>query len=256
MAELLTLEHVSKAFGGVRAIDDFNLSLNQGSIYGLIGPNGAGKTTIFNAITGIYRVDSGRITFDGRDITRAEPHQAAQWGIARTFQNIRLFNNLSVIENVIIGCNIHATYGLPHAILRLPGYRRAKKAMEEKAMGLLEIVGLRDKASERADSLPYGNQRKLEIARAMAIEPKLLLLDEPAAGMNEEESADLVRFIRELRNAFAVTILMIEHHMDVVSDLCEHCTVLNFGKTLATGIMDDIRADPEVIEAYLGGDDA
>ena len=256
MAELLTLDHVSKAFGGVHAIDDFNLSLKRGSIYGLIGPNGAGKTTIFNTITGIYRADSGRITFDGRDITHIEPHQAAQWGIARTFQNIRLFSNLPVIENVVIACNIHATYGLPHALLRLPGYRRARKAMEQKAMGLLEIVGLRDKAAERAGSLPYGNQRKLEIARAMAIDPKLLLLDEPAAGMNEEESADLVRFILELHSTFDVTILMIEHHMDVVSDLCEYCSVLNFGRTLATGTMDDIRADPQVIEAYLGGDDA
>ena len=256
MAELLTLDHVFKAFGGVRAIDDFNLSLKRGSIYGLIGPNGAGKTTIFNTITGIYRADSGRIAFEGRDITRAQPHQVAQWGIARTFQNIRLFGNLSVRENVVIACNVHADYSLPQALLRLPGYRRTRRAMEEKAMGLLEIVGLQDRASERAGSLPYGNQRKLEIARAMAIDPKLLLLDEPAAGMNEEESADLVRFIFELRRAFEVTILMIEHHMDVVSDLCEYCTVLNFGRTLATGTMEEIRANPAVIEAYLGGDDA
>ena len=256
MSELLTLSHVSKAFGGVHAIDDFSLDLQEGTIYGLIGPNGAGKTTIFNTITGIYRADSGTIRFNGEDITNVQPHEAAEKGIARTFQNIRLFSNLSVKENVIIASNIHATYNLAHALLRLPKYRRSKAEQEEKAMELLKIVDLADKAGERAGSLPYGHQRKLEIARAMAIRPKLLLLDEPAAGMNEEESADLVQFILGLRENFSVTILLIEHHMDVVTNLCEGCTVLNFGRTLATGTMAEIRNNPEVIAAYLGGDEA
>ena len=256
MSELLTLSHVSKAFGGVHAIDDFSLQLEEGAIYGLIGPNGAGKTTIFNTITGIYRADAGTIHFAGEDITRVQPHEAAQKGIARTFQNIRLFSNLSVQENVVIASNIHATYNMADALLRLPKYRRARKEQEAKALELLKIVDLADKAGERAGSLPYGHQRKLEIARAMAIRPKLLLLDEPAAGMNEEESADLVQFILGLRETFHVTILLIEHHMDVVTNLCEACTVLNFGRTLATGTMAEIRNNPEVIAAYLGGDDA
>ena len=255
MSELLTLSHVSKAFGGVQAIDDFSLHLEQNSVYGLIGPNGAGKTSIFNTITGIYRADAGTIHFNGEDITQVQPHEAAQKGIARTFQNIRLFSNLSLKENVIAAANIHATYNLADALLRLPKYRRAKKELEAEAMDLLTIVDLADKAEERAGSLPYGHQRKLEIARALAIHPKLLLLDEPAAGMNEEESADLVQFILSLRDTFHVTILLIEHHMDVVTNLCEACTVLNFGKTLATGTMAEIRTNPEVIAAYLGGDD-
>ena len=256
MADLLTLSNVSKAFGGVHAIDDFSLSLPEGAIQGLIGPNGAGKTTIFNTITGIYRADAGEIRFAGEDITAVQPHQAAQKGIARTFQNIRLFGNLSVLENVVIACNMHAGYHLADALLRLPAYRRAKAEAEEKARGFLEIVGLQDKAGERAASLPYGHQRKLEIARAMATGPRLLLLDEPAAGMNAEESRELVDFIFRLREQFAVTVLLIEHHMDVVTNLCERCTVLNFGRTLASGSMEEIRKNQEVVAAYLGGDEA
>ena len=230
MSEILSLSHVSKAFGGVHAIDDFSLTLQEGSIYGLIGPNGAGKTTIFNTITGIYRADSGTISLNGQDITSIQPHQAVQKGIARTFQNIRLFDNLSVLENVVIACNIHSSYGLGDALLRTPKFRSARREIEERAMGFLKIVGLADRVNERANSLPYGHQRKLEIARAMATDPKLLLLDEPAAGMNAEESLELVDFIFQLRERFAVTILLIEHHMDVVAQLCERCTVLNFGK--------------------------
>ena len=256
MAELLSLSHVSKAFGGVHAIDDFSLSLPGGAIHGLIGPNGAGKTTIFNTITGIYRADAGEIRFAGEDITGVTPHGAAQKGIARTFQNIRLFSNLSVLENVVIACNLHARYNLADALLRLPAYRRLRRETEERARSFLKIVGLQDKAEERASSLPYGHQRKLEIARAMATDPKLLLLDEPAAGMNEEESRELVSFIFGLREKFAVTILLIEHHMDVVTNLCERCTVLNFGRTLASGPMEEIRRNPEVVAAYLGGDEA
>ena len=255
-SELLSLSHVSKAFGGVHAIDDFSLSLPEGTIHGLIGPNGAGKTTIFNTITGIYRADAGEIRFAGEDITNTEPHEAARKGIARTFQNIRLFGNLPVLENVIIACNMRTTYHLADALLRLPAFRKAKKETEERARNFLEIVGLADKANERASSLPYGHQRKLEIARAMATDPRLLLLDEPAAGMNEEESRELVNFIFSLRERFSVTILLIEHHMDVVTNLCENCTVLNFGRTLASGPMEEIRRNPEVVAAYLGGDDA
>ena len=255
MSELLSLSGVTKVFGGVHAIDDFSLSLAEGAIHGLIGPNGAGKTTIFNTITGIYTADSGTIRFMGEDITRIQPHQAAQKGIARTFQNIRLFGNLPVLENVEIACNMHSSYGLPDALLRTGKFRRARKETTERARSFLEIVGLSDKEKERAGSLPYGHQRKLEIARAMATDPKLLLLDEPAAGMNEEESEELVNFIFGLRERFSITILLIEHHMDVVTKLCEACTVLNFGKTLASGTMEEIRKDPEVIAAYLGGDD-
>ena len=255
MSELLTLSHVSKAFGGVQAIDDFSLSLSEDAIHGLIGPNGAGKTTIFNTITGIYQADAGEIRFDGEDITHTTPHGAAQRGIARTFQNIRLFGNLPVIENVVIACNLYAAYSLPDALLRTPRFRQARRETLERAAEYLEIVGLSDRAGERADSLPYGHQRKLEIARAMATDPRLLLLDEPAAGMNAEESAELVEFILKLRERFSVTILLIEHHMDVVANLCQACTVLNFGKTLASGSMAEIRRNPEVVSAYLGGDE-
>lgn len=255
MSELLSLSGVTKVFGGVHAIDDFSLSLESGAIHGLIGPNGAGKTTIFNTITGIYTPDAGEIRFLGEDITKIQPHQAAKKGIARTFQNIRLFGNLPVLENVIIACNMHSSYSLPEALLRTGRFRKARKETEERARSFLEIVGLSDRAGERAGSLPYGHQRKLEIARAMATDPKLLLLDEPAAGMNEDESADLVDFIFRLHEQFALTILLIEHHMDVVTRLCETCTVLNFGKTLASGSMEEIRRNPEVIAAYLGGDE-
>ena len=220
---VLEMQNVEKHFGGVHAIDNFSVKIERGQIHGLIGPNGAGKTTIFNNITGIYAPDAGKILFLGYDITGSSPHRVAQLGIGRTFQNIRLFSNLSVMDNVII------------------------------ASGMDEIVGLQDKANERASSLPYGHQRKLEIARAMALEPKLLLLDEPAAGMNADESMELVDFVREIRDHFKITILMIEHHMDVVSNLCDYCTVLNFGKTLAVGTPAEVKSNPDVIRAYLGG---
>ncbi len=252
---ILKMQNLEKHFGGVKAIDNFSLEVQPGMIYGLIGPNGAGKTTIFNTITGIYKADGGEIFFNGKNITNIQPHEAAAAGIARTFQNIRLFSNLSVKENVVISCNMHSSYGLADALLRTGKYRRTVKETEEKAMSFLEIVGLADKADERASSLPYGHQRKLEIARAMATDPRLLLLDEPAAGMNADESLELVDFILQLRKQFPITVLMIEHHMDVVTNLCDACTVLNFGKTLASGSVDAIRKNPEVIAAYLGGDE-
>ena len=252
---ILEMQNVEKHFGGVRAIDNFSLQVMPGMIYGLIGPNGAGKTTIFNTITGIYKADAGKIFFEDKEITNIKPHEAAEAGIARTFQNIRLFSNLSVRMNVIIACNMHSRYGMLDALLRTPKYRSVTKETEEKAMHFLDIVGLTDKADELAGSLPYGHQRKLEIARAMATDPKLLLLDEPAAGMNADESLELVDFIQQLRRQFPITVLMIEHHMDVVSNLCEKCTVLDFGKTLAVGTMDEVKKNEAVIAAYLGGDE-
>lgn len=251
---LLEMKGVEKHFGGVRAIDRFDLRIMPRDIYGLIGPNGAGKTTIFNTITGIYQADEGQILFEGKDITKIKPHEAAALGIARTFQNIRLFGNLSVKMNVIIACNMHNRYSVAEAILRLPRYRKVTKAIEERAIGFLESVGLADKADDIAGSLPYGHQRKLEIARAMATDPKLLLLDEPAAGMNEEESLELVDFLKKLHHDNPITILMIEHHMDVVSRLCEQCTVLDFGRTLAQGTVEEVKQNESVVAAYLGGE--
>jgi len=250
---VLEMQNVEKHFGGVHAIDNFSVKIEQGQIHGLIGPNGAGKTTIFNNITGIYAPDAGKILFRGYDITGSSPHRVAQLGIGRTFQNIRLFSNLSVMDNVIIASGMDATYNLAEAIFHNKNYRRREQHLQDKAMHLLEIVGLQDKANERASALPYGHQRKLEIARAMALEPKLLLLDEPAAGMNADESMELVEFVRAIRDRFKITILMIEHHMDVVSNLCDYCTVLNFGKTLAVGTPAEVKSNPEVIRAYLGG---
>ena len=234
---VLEMQNVEKNFGGVRAIDNFSVMLEPGKIHGLIGPNGAGKTTIFNNITGIYAPDSGKIIFNGTDITGSAPHRVAQLGIGRTFQNIRLFSNLSVLSNVVIASNLDATYNLADAMFKTKKYKEREKHLEEKAM-----------------DLPYGHQRKLEIARAMALDPKLLLLDEPAAGMNAEESAELVSFVRQIRDRFDITILMIEHHMDVVSNLCDHVTVLNFGKTICVGTPEEVKSDPEVIRAYLGGE--
>lgn len=251
---LLEMKGVEKHFGGVRAIDHFDLQVMPRDIYGLIGPNGAGKTTIFNTITGIYRADEGQILFEGKDITKIKPHDAAALGIARTFQNIRLFGNLSVKMNVIIACNMHNRYTMAEALLRLPRYRKVTKAVEERAMNFLESVGLTDKADDIASSLPYGHQRKLEIARAMATDPKLLLLDEPAAGMNEEESLELVEFLKKLHRDNPITILMIEHHMDVVSRLCGQCTVLDFGRTLAQGTVEEVKQNESVVAAYLGGE--
>ncbi|MCI8513714.1 MAG: ABC transporter ATP-binding protein [Lachnospiraceae bacterium] len=254
MAPVLEMKNVEKHFGGVRAIDNFSVTLEQGKIHGLIGPNGAGKTTIFNNITGIYAPNSGQIIFDGKDITGSAPYKVAQLGIGRTFQNIRLFSNLSVMDNVIIASNLDATYNMADAFVKTRKYRAREKHLKEKALNLLEVVGLSDKAGERASSLPYGHQRKLEIARAMALDPKLLLLDEPAAGMNADESAELVNFVREIKERFDITILMIEHHMDVVTNLCDHVTVLNFGKTIAVGTPEEVKSNPEVIKAYLGGE--
>jgi len=224
-------------------------------LYGLIGPNGAGKTTIFNTITGIYAPTSGTIKYIGEDISHKEAFQIAQLGIARTFQNIRLFTNLSVQENVMIACHKDAEYNLMDALIRVGKFNKCESELTRKATNLLEIVGLNDKKDKIAGSLPYGHQRKLEIARAMAINPKLLLLDEPAAGMNFDESADLVNFVKDIHKRFSLTVFLIEHHMDVVMRLCDQIIVLNFGKTIAEGTPKQIKADKIVIEAYLGGEE-
>jgi branched-chain amino acid transport system ATP-binding protein len=254
---VLEISNLEKNFGGVRAIDDFSVDIEQGKIHGLIGPNGAGKTTIFNCITGILTPENGSIFFDAKEITGKKPHIIAQQGIGRTFQNIRLFSNLSVLQNVILAGSLDAKYNMLDAFLRTPRYRRTEKHIIEKSMMLLKSVGLEDNSKEIASKLPYGHQRKLEIARAIALNPKLLLLDEPAAGMNSDESEELVGFIQKIKKNFKLTILMIEHHMDVVTNLCDYVTVLNFGKTIASGTPAEVKRNEHVIEAYLGGvDDA
>ena len=255
MDNILEIIHLSKDFGGLKAIDSFNLTLKKGCIHGLIGPNGAGKTTIFNNITGVYVPTQGQVIFDGKDITGMGTSSVAAIGIARTFQNIKLFSNLSVLDNVIIAGNLEADYGLWQAFFRTAKYKQEEKKLRDKALELLEIVDLADFSSSIASSLPYGHQRKLEIARALALNPKLLLLDEPAAGMNFEESLELISFVKEVKEKYDLTILLIEHHMDVVTGLCDTATVLNFGKTLAEGLVKDIKKEKAVIDAYLGVED-
>jgi branched-chain amino acid transport system ATP-binding protein len=237
----------------VRAIDSFSIELSEGGVYGLIGPNGAGKTTVFNIITGVYRPTSGSINYLGEDISGKKVFQVARLGIARTFQNIRLFANLSVLDNVMIACHQDAQYNVIDAIVRIGKFGKYESELTQKALDLLEIVGLKDKKDEIAGSLPYGHQRKLEIARAMAIKPRLLLLDEPAAGMNSNESADLVNFLKDIHKEFSLTVLLIEHHMDVVMGLCDRVTVMDFGRIIAEGTPKEIQTDKACIDAYLGG---
>lgn len=249
---VLKITDLQKNFGGVVATKDFCLEIEKNQIVGLIGPNGAGKTTIFNIITGIYTPTGGTVEFLGKNLAGKKPFQIAQAGIARTFQNIRLFNNLSVLENVIIASHKECNYNIFSAMSHLGSYRKTEKAVRDHAMELLEIVGLHDNPDQIADGLPYGHQRRLEIARALAINPGLLLLDEPAAGMNSEESADLCSFVFDLHKKFDLTIFLIEHHMDVVMRLCDSITVLNFGVTISQGTPEQVVADKRVIEAYLG----
>ena len=249
---VLELRGVTKRFGGITACKDITFNLAQGQIMGLIGPNGAGKTTAFNLITGVYGVTEGGITLEGGPITGLRPDKIVRRGVARTFQNIRLFRNLSVLDNVVIALDCHETYRLGSSFLRLPVVTRRERAMREEAMGFLTAVGLEDKAAARADSMPYGLQRKLEIARALALKPRLLLLDEPAAGMNPEESLELARLIRTIHDQFRLTTLLIEHHMDVVMALCERIFVMNFGEKLAEGTAEAIQQNPDVLKAYLG----
>ena len=232
---MLDVKNLSISFGGLKAVDDFSITIEKGQLYGLIGPNGAGKTTIFNLLTGVYKPDGGRILLDGKDITGHKAIQINQAGIARTFQNIRLFKELSVLDNVKVGLHNHHKYSTLSGILRLPRYYKVEKEMNARAMELLKVFDL-DKESDYIESnLPYGKQRKLEIARALATDPKLLLLDEPAAGMNPNETAELMKTIRFVRDHFDMTVLLIEHDMKLVSGICERLTVLNFGHMLAEG---------------------
>lgn len=251
---MLEVKNLGISFGGLRAVDDFNLSIEQGQLYGLIGPNGAGKTTIFNMLTGVYKPTDGKIFLDGEDITGKSTIEINKEGIARTFQNIRLFSDLSVLDNVKAGLHNQKEYEYSTltGILRLPRYHQAEKAMNEKAMELLKVFELDGEADYKASNLPYGKQRKLEIARALATEPKLLLLDEPAAGMNPNETAELMETIRFVRDHFGMTILLIEHDMKLVSGICEKLTVLNFGQVLTEGPTSEVLNDKRVITAYLG----
>ena len=249
---LLEVKNLGISFGGLRAVDGLSVSIDQGQLYGLIGPNGAGKTTVFNLLTGVYKPDSGSILLDGTDITGKKTIEINKAGIARTFQNIRLFKDLSVLDNVKVGLHNGHPYSTLEGILRLPKYYKVEKEMNEKAMELLKVFDLDKECDFLASNLPYGKQRKLEIARALATDPKLLLLDEPAAGMNPNETKELMETIRFVRDEFKMTILLIEHDMKLVSGICEELTVLNFGQVLAQGDTSTVLNDPRVITAYLG----
>ena len=249
---LLELKGLGISFGGLRAVDDVNLSIDKGQLYGLIGPNGAGKTTVFNLLTGVYKPTTGTFSLDGENLTGKTPVEINKRGIARTFQNIRLFQNMSVLDNVKVGLHNQTKYNTLTGVLRLPRFFKAEKAMNEEAMELLRVFHLDDEADYLAANLPYGKQRKLEIARALATHPKLLLLDEPAAGMNPNETAELMDTIRFVRDNFDMTILLIEHDMRLVSGICDELTVLNFGTELAHGDTSTVLNDPRVITAYLG----
>ena len=249
---VLRAEHLSIQFGGLRAVDDVNLTVHKGELYGLIGPNGAGKTTFFNLITGVYKPTSGRFFLDGEELTGKTVIDINKKGIARTFQNIRLFGNLTVAENVMVGLSNQISCSMAESILRLPRHRKTEKEFRERAMDMLKVFKLDEYSDYLAQNLPYGKQRRLEIARALATNPKLLLLDEPAAGMNPNETQELMDDILFIRDHFDMTILLIEHDMRLVGGICENLTVLNFGTELAQGKTSDVLNDPDVIKAYIG----
>lgn len=249
---ILEVKHLGISFGGLKAVDDFNVSIEKGELYGLIGPNGAGKTTVFNLLTGVYKSTTGSFFLEGKNLSGKTPVEINKAGIARTFQNIRLFNKMTVLDNVKAGLHNQTKYGIFAGIFRLPAFFKQEKWMNEKAMEILKVFDLGDSADIIAENLPYGKQRKLEIARALATNPKLLLLDEPAAGMNPNETADLMNMIKFVRDHFDMTVLLIEHDMKLVSGICDRLTVLNFGTELASGETSSVLSNPEVITAYLG----
>ena len=249
---MLEVTSLGISFGGLRAVDELSMKIEKGGLVGLIGPNGAGKTTAFNMLTGVYRPTDGGIRLDGQNLIGKKPHEICKMGVARTFQNIRLFSELSVLDNVKTGLHNQIIYSFAESMFHLGSYRKKEKQMDEKAMELLSVFGLENVADYRAANLPYGKQRKLEIARALATEPKLLLLDEPAAGMNPNETEELMETIEVVRKRFGVTILLIEHDMKLVSGICEYLYVLNFGRLLAEGTPKEVLSNPEVVKAYLG----
>ena len=252
---LLKTEGLGIQFGGLKAVDEFNFEIDKNQLFGLIGPNGAGKTTAFNLLTGVYKPTSGQITFDGKSLLKMSPTQRTKAGIARTFQNIRLFKNMSVIDNVKVGLHMSQNYSLFSAILQLPNFFKGEKAIDEMAMSLLRVFNLDEFAHTKASNLPYGKQRKLEIARALATSPKLLLLDEPAAGMNPTETAELMETIKIVREKISLAILLIEQDIKLVMGICEKIAVLNFGTIIAFGTPEEIKNNKEVVAAYLGHDE-
>ena len=239
-------------FGGLRAVDGLNIDVEKNQLYGLIGPNGAGKTTVFNMLTGVYEPSDGTIKLNGELLNKKKPHEIARKGVSRTFQNIRLFKDLTVLENVLIALDTQADYSILTGILKMPKFFRQEKEMEEEAMRLLAVFGLDGDAQTLARNLPYGKQRELEIVRALGTHPKLLLLDEPAAGMNPQETQNLMDAIETLRNTFDISVLLIEHDMKLVMGICEKITVINYGTLLACGTPEEIQKNPQVIKAYLG----